>query len=94
VAVGDRPIYPVRARVSSIDWPVCDNLFDVYLVSTWDGTGNATLLNPYLEWDPDDGVRIDCNANRPQWQLLVPTAETYAGRVRETQANRRAARTP
>jgi hypothetical protein len=92
VSVGGRPVYPVRARVSSIDWPVCDSLFDVYLVNTWDGTGNVTLLNPYLDWDADTGVSMDCNANRPMWQLLVPTAETYSGRVRQTFANRRRAR--
>jgi len=92
VNIGGRNVYPVRARVSSIDWPVSDRWHDVYWASTWDGSGDITLLNPWMDWDVDGPATIDCNLARPQWQLLVPTAETRAGRVRETTRNVRAAR--
>lgn len=92
VNIAGRNVYPVRARVSSMEWPVTDRWHDVYWVSTWNGSGDVTLLNPWMDWDQDGPASIECNASKPKWNLLVPTAETLAGRVRETSANVTASR--
>jgi hypothetical protein len=68
VGLGGRPVYPVRARVQGMDWPVSDK-YDVWWAKTWDGTGNVELLNPLVDWDPEGPVRIDCNGAPPRWQM-------------------------
>jgi hypothetical protein len=68
VGVGGQPVYPARARVQSMDWPVSDK-YDVWWAKTWDGTGDVDLLSPYVDWDPEGPVRIDCNGAPPRWQM-------------------------
>jgi hypothetical protein len=91
VNIAGRTVQPVRARVSGIEWPVTDRWHDVYWVSTGDRSGDVTLLNAWMDWDADGPATIECNAAKPKWQLLVPTAETRFGRARETFRNVRAA---
>jgi len=91
VAVGGRNIYPARARVESMDWPVTDR-FDVYHVATWNGTEDVTLLNSMVDFEPDGPVSVDCNGAKPRWQLQQKALGITFARSFDLSANSRRAR--
>lgn len=91
VKVYGRSLYPARARVQSMDWAVSDR-FDVFYCDTWSGSTSVELLNPYIDWDPEGPVRLDCNGNPPRWQMQRKVLGVTVAKSVDLNANTRSAR--
>jgi len=91
VNVGGRNVYPVRGRVESMTWP-CSDRFDVWVASTWDGTGDVRLINDFVDFDPEGPVSIDVNSSKPRWQMQRKIWGVTISRSVDLNANSKAAR--
>ena len=91
VNVGGRNVYPARARVDSMTWPVTDR-FDVWYAQTWDGSGQVRNINDLVDFEPEGPVDVDCNATKPRWQLQRKVLGTTFARNFDLDANSKKAR--
>lgn len=91
VKVYGRNLYPVRARVQSMDWAISDR-FDVFYCDTWSGSSNVELINHLVDWDVEGPVKIDCNGNPPRWQMQRKALGTTVAKSVDLNANTRNAR--
>lgn len=91
VKVYGRNLYPVRARVQSMDWAISDR-FDVFYCDTWSGSTQVELINQFVDWDVEGPVRIDCNGNPPRWQMQRRVLGITVAKSVSLDANTRSAR--
>lgn len=92
INVAGRSIHPAKARVAALTWPI-SSAWDVFLLSTFDGSADVLKLSPYVEYEPEGPVDIDCNAPKPQWQLQTFEGDMRFRRSSNINRNVRASRT-